>query len=89
MLVRAARTNKISLSQFSKLLRTKAAIFAMFDGPASFTQKTIQNVQVKVDQVVAYIRSLELNDYQKNVNRCRSPGGNSGRGDERKYIRRT
>jgi hypothetical protein len=89
MLARAARTNKINISQEFLLLKTAPVFFCFCDGPASFTQKIIRNLRIMIERSILNIRSLKLNEYKKNVNRFRSPGGNSGSGNEWEYFRRT
>ena len=89
MLVRAARTDNTYALPFVMLANVVPSRVDLSVGATSFSQNIMRHTMDLSDRVRLHIRSLQVNGNQKNVNRCRPPGGNPGRGHGREPTRRT
>jgi hypothetical protein len=89
MLVRVANKNEHYAAQLTIYLSSEPAIFVLSNGLAGFIKKMMGYAQDRFGWVKSHIRSLQVHDHQKNVNRCRSPGRNSGRCNGWNHSRRT
>ena len=89
MLVRAARTVNTLALPFVMMTNAVPSRVGLSVGATSFSQNIMRHIMDRADRVRSHIRSLQVNGNQKNVNRCRPPGGNPGRGHGREPTRRT